>query len=152
MTCDQDHNYTAEQRAYNNGAMDQFVQNLSDDACTAPQFGTPGLTMGYFDGNTVTGLWNYAQNFAMSDRFFSSNFGPSSPGAINLVSGNTHGFTEVDADTGAQITPPTFIVDPDPTTGVGSFVGDPQPFYDDCSAANHTAHQPPGQGDRPQHR
>ena len=23
--------------------------------------------MNYYDGNTVTGLWNYAQHFAMSD-------------------------------------------------------------------------------------
>ena len=26
-----------------------------------------GLVMDYFDGNTVTGLWDYAQNYAMSD-------------------------------------------------------------------------------------
>ena len=64
--------------------MDQFVQNVSVDTC-AGLFGAPGLTMGYYDGNTVTGLWNYAQNFAMSDSFFGSNFGPSTPGAINLV-------------------------------------------------------------------
>jgi phospholipase C len=138
VTCDQNHGYTAEQKAYNLGLMDAFVQNVSVDTC-GTLFGAPGLTMGYFDGNTVTGLWNYAQNFAMSDNSFSGNFGPSTPGAINLVAGNTHGFTEHDAYTGAQITPPTFLTDPDPTTGVGSFVGDPQPFYDDCSAANHTA-------------
>jgi phospholipase C len=140
VTCDQNHNYAAEQKAHNNGAMDQFVQNVSVDTCGG-LFSAPGLTMGYYDGNTVTGLWNYAQNFALSDRFFSSNFGPSTPGAINLVSGNTHGFVEVDPVTGAQITPatPNFLVEPDPTTGVGSMIGDPQPFYDDCSASNHAA-------------
>ena len=47
--------------------------------------------MGYYDGNTVTALWNYAQHFAMSDNFFDTNFGPSTPGAINLISGQTHG-------------------------------------------------------------
>ncbi len=26
--------------------------------------------MGYYDGNTVTALWNYAQHFAMSDNSF----------------------------------------------------------------------------------
>ena len=31
---------------------------------------TNGLVMGYFDGNTVTGLWNYAQHFAMSDNSY----------------------------------------------------------------------------------
>ena len=29
---------------------------------------TTGLTMGYYDGNTVTAVWNYAQRYAMSDR------------------------------------------------------------------------------------
>ena len=49
------------------------------------------LPMGYYDGNTVTALWNYAQNFAMSDNSFGTTFGPSTPGALNLVSGQTHG-------------------------------------------------------------
>ncbi|WP_084151763.1 phospholipase C [Nocardioides halotolerans] len=132
LTCDQNHGYTAEQKAHNLGHMDQFVQNVSVDTCSGP-FGAPGLTMGYFDGNTVTGLWNYAQNFAMSDRSFADNFGPSTPGAINLVSGNTHGFVEVDPVTGAPATPSSQLIDHDPTTGVGSMIGDPQPYHDDCS-------------------
>ena len=36
--------------------------------------------MDYYDGNTVTGLWNYAQNYAMSDNSFNTVFGPSTPG------------------------------------------------------------------------
>jgi phospholipase C len=135
VTCDQNHVYGAEQKAYNLGAMNAFVQNVSTDTCAAPNFGAPGLTMGYFDGNTVTGLWNYAQSFAMSDRFFGSNFGPSTPGAINLVSGNTHGFQEVDATTGAPV-PGGALIDED-ASAVGSMIGDPQPFLDDCS--NHSA-------------
>ena len=47
--------------------------------------------MDYYDGNTVTGLWNYAQHFAMSDNSYSDTFGPSTPGAINVTSGNTGG-------------------------------------------------------------
>ncbi len=39
----------------------------------------------------MTALWNYAQHYAMSDNSFSTNFGPSTPGAINLVSGQTNG-------------------------------------------------------------
>ncbi|MGA2890107.1 MAG: alkaline phosphatase family protein [Terracidiphilus sp.] len=31
--------------------------------------------MGYYDGNTVTALWNYAQRYAMSNIFFGSTFG-----------------------------------------------------------------------------
>ena len=45
--------------------------------------------MDYYDGNAVTGLWNYAQHFAMSDNSFGTTFGPSAPGAINLASGDT---------------------------------------------------------------
>ena len=45
--------------------------------------------MNYYDGNTVTALWNYAQQFAMSDNSFGTTFGPSAPGAVNLVSGDT---------------------------------------------------------------
>jgi phospholipase C len=51
---------------------------------------TDGSTvMGYFDGNTVTALWNYAQHYAMSDNSFDTQFGPSTPGVLNLVSGDT---------------------------------------------------------------
>ena len=45
--------------------------------------------MDYYDGNTVTALWNYAQRYSMSDNSFGTTFGPSAPGAINVVSGDT---------------------------------------------------------------
>ncbi|MDQ1581994.1 MAG: phospholipase, partial [Microbacteriaceae bacterium] len=64
LTCDQNHSYTAEQAAVNGGKMDMFVQKTSTDTCSG-QYGAPGLAMDYYDGNTVTGLWNYAQNYAM---------------------------------------------------------------------------------------
>ena len=38
--------------------------------------------MGYFDGNTVTALWHYAQHFAMSDNAWTDTYGPSTPGAL----------------------------------------------------------------------
>jgi phospholipase C len=47
--------------------------------------------MGYYDGNTVTALWNWAQRFAMSDNSWDATYGPSTPGAINLISGQTGG-------------------------------------------------------------
>src|SRR5438876_1118469 len=81
-----------------------------------------GLVMGYYDGNTVTALWNYAQAFAMSDNSFGTVFGPSTPGALNLVSGQTHG-----AVPPALATP--FGVD----TANGTVIGDPQPANDMCS-------------------
>jgi phospholipase C len=46
--------------------------------------------MGYYDGNTVTALWNYAQQYAMSDNVFATEFGTTVMGHINLISGLTH--------------------------------------------------------------
>lgn len=112
MTCDMEHEYTAEQLAYDAGLMDKFVEYTSSQKCASKQ------VMGYFDGNTVTALWNYAQHFAMSDNFFGTTFGPSTPGALNLISGQTHGAT------------------PENLTEVvkqGTVYGDADPEYDDCS-------------------
>jgi phospholipase C len=86
LTCDQNHSYTAEQQAFDMGLMDKFVQSTAGGSCT-----DKSTVMDHYDGNTVTGLWNYAQHFAMSDNSFSSTFGPSTPGALNLISGQTHG-------------------------------------------------------------
>ena len=82
LTCDQDHTYGKEQLAVDGGRMDKFVENTEKDTCTGQPvlFGEPGLVMDYYDGNTVTGLWNYAQNYAMSDNNWDTVFGPSSPG------------------------------------------------------------------------
>ena len=78
LTCDQDHKYAAEQRAVNGGRMDKFVENTERDRCTGQPvlFGEPGIVMDYFDGNTVTAMWNYAQHYAMSDNSFDSVYGP----------------------------------------------------------------------------
>jgi phospholipase C len=102
-TCDQDHGYTHEQQAYDSGAMDMFVEKtgnsltlaqcLANEKTLAPANGTSPdfAVMDYYDGNTVTALWNYAQHFAMSDNSYSDRFGPSTPGALNVTSGNTFG-------------------------------------------------------------
>lgn len=138
VTCDQDHNYGAEQKAYNGGLMDRFVQFTSRDACGTNQYGRPGLTMDYYDGNTVTGIWNYAQNYAMSDNHFSTVFGPSTPGALNLVSGQTHGVKEFTA-AGQPVTPTAsdYAVRQPDASGVGTVINDPDPVYDDCSNNSH---------------
>ena len=123
VTCDQNHSYKAEQQAVNGGAMDQFVQKTETDTCTGA-FGAPGLVMDYYDGNTVTGLWNYAQNYAMSDNSWDTTFGPSTPGALNLISGQTHGGTAYDPTTGAVLTASTAVQSPN-AQGVGTVIGDP---------------------------
>src|SRR5579862_2351869 len=100
ITCDQDHNYADEQQAFDGGAMDLFVQSVGTDGGTHnPGGGTtsggalcnPATVMDYYDGNTVTALWNYAQHYAMSDNSYGTTFGPSAPGAINLAAADTGG-------------------------------------------------------------
>lgn len=107
------HHYTQLQEEAHGGLLDQFVQvNLGDST-----------SMGYFDGNTVTGIWNYAQRFAMSDNCFSTTMTPSTPGHINLVSGLTHGAipSDLTLSTGEIV-----VVD-------GTLIGDPDPAFDMCS-------------------
>ena len=91
LTADQGHNETPEQHAYNNGNMDGFPANTGTAGPPPAGIGTKGLVMAYYDGNTTTALWNYAQYFAMSDNSYGTQFGPSTPGAINLISGQTNG-------------------------------------------------------------
>jgi len=85
VTCDEDHNYNDEQAAANGGLMDKFVEKLS---CNDKVLG-PASAMGYYDGNTATAMWNYAQFFAMSEYSWGTTFGPSTPGALNLVARTT---------------------------------------------------------------
>jgi phospholipase C len=119
-TADQDHAYTDEQRAYDSGLMDRFVEHVGRG--NGPNGERGGQVMGYYDGNTVTALWNYAQAFAMSDNSFSTTFGPSTPGALNLVSGQTHGFAR---------TSPAVTVN-------GTVIGDPEPTGDKCNTYDNT--------------
>jgi phospholipase C len=112
-TADQDHDYQAEQQAFDHGLMDKFVELTG-----TPEGGGPSKVLDYFDGNTVTALWNYAQHFALNDNSYGTTFGPSTPGALNLISGNTHGATPADlADTTVQ---GTVIGDADPTGDIAS--------------------------------
>jgi phospholipase C len=105
-TADQDHDYTAEQIAYHAGLADLFPMATGTAGPPPTNFslgGTTGLVMGYYDGNTVTGLWNYAQHFAMSDNSYGTNYGPSTVGAVNLISGQTNGAINNTNGTGAMI-------------------------------------------------
>jgi phospholipase C len=119
-TCDITHSYTGEQKEYNGGLIDKFVQFSNPLFSFNPKESgkcNPNQVMGFYDGNTITALWNYAQHFAMSDNFYGSTFGPSVPGHLNLISGQTH-----DAI-------------PSKIKGVvnGTVIGNPDPVRDDCS-------------------
>jgi phospholipase C len=123
-TADQDHDYTPEQQAFHGGLMDSFPKYTGTPGPPPNGQMTNGLVMGYYDGNTVTALWNYAQRFAMSDNSYDTNFGPSTPGAINLISGQTNGVidqvnasADIVADGGSGF---TLVSDADPVGDVCS--------------------------------
>jgi len=127
VTADQNHDYTAEQQAFDAGAMDLFPEFVGTPG-PPPQGGgilnTNGLNLGYYDGNTVTAFWNYAQHFAMNDNSYSTNFGPSTVGVVNVVSGQTNGVT-----TGTNGTV-------DGGNGSLTLIGDPDPLNDVCSGSS----------------
>lgn len=128
-TCDQDHDYTPEQQAFDNGLMDKFVEFTGVGAPGCPDYGfSTALTMGYYDGNTVTALWNYAQHYALNDNSYGTGFGPSTPGALNLTAGNT-----VSVDFAHTIGSLSGSVEGN------AVIGDPDPFYDDCGSPTQVA-------------
>ena len=118
--CGSNHGYTAEQRAVDSGRMDRFVQETGNHGPGCD----PTLGMGYFDGNTVTALWTYAQHYAINDNSFGTTYGPSHLGTLNLVSGQTHG-AKTNAPTGS-------VVD-------GSMIVNVEPAFEDCPSAQVTA-------------
>jgi phospholipase C len=140
-TADQDHNYGPEQMAFDNGKMDLFpfsvgtadTATLFNETAAPSTAATTALTMGYYDGNTVTAMWNYAQHYAMNDHSFGTTFGASTQGAINLVSGQTNGaIASAGAasgvvNDGAGNTPATYTL-----------IGDEDPTGDVCSSATAT--------------
>ena len=130
VTCDQDHDYQAEQLAFNNGAMNRFVEHTEGAPCSPPTFNVPGMVMGYYDGNSVTALWNYAQHFALNDNSFNTTFGPSAPGHLNLISGQTHGVTTQFMPAGKPFPPHEVVQNVD---GQGTLIADAQPLGDNCS-------------------
>jgi phospholipase C len=133
-TQDQGHNYKPEQQASHAGAMDLFPEFTGT---AGPPPGTPaaattkGLVMAYYDGNTVSALWSYAQSYALSDNSWSTVFGPSTPGAINLISGQTNGFGATNRNPALMS---TSHVTPD-GNGNWTLIGDTDPLGDVCSTA-----------------
>ncbi len=142
LTCDQDHEYTPEQKAINGGKMNLFVQNTESPDCrstTPGAYWSPGLVMDYYDGNTVTGLWNYAQNYALGDNNFDTQFGPSTPGALNLVSGNTGASHAVSPTNINKKVADPGTVSALNSNGLGTIYADLDPAYDNCSNDSHAS-------------
>lgn len=126
MTDDMDHEYHDEMDATDGGKMDKFVEKTGSGSWPIPNQ-PANMVMDYYDGNTVTALWNYAQNFAMSDNSFGTTYGPSTPGALNLISGETHGATFYDKN--GQVVTGDILNNYENRT----VTGDPNPHLDQAS-------------------
>ncbi|MGP0000585.1 MAG: phospholipase C [Acetobacteraceae bacterium] len=138
-TQDQNHAYTAEQQAYNGGKMDLFPKYTGKGTPGgAGAFGTKGQVMGYFDGNTVAAMWHYAQHFAMNDNAWTDTYGPSTPGALELMAGQTNGMkivaTTKKPSTLAAVS--YYIAD---GHGGWTMINDVDPGYDTCSVPEDQA-------------
>jgi len=140
LTADQGHNESPEESAYDNGKMDLFPKFVGTAGPPPAGIGSKALVMAYFDGNTVTGLWNYAQHFALNDNNYTSQFGPSSPGAVNLISGQANGL-----DATLNVLGPTNNLlhptheafgDASQTPSDLTLIGDGDPLGDVCSNPN----------------
>ena len=130
-TSSQDHEDLAEQLADDNGKMDAFPSSTGNG--DAPKGFGKSVVMGHYDGDTVTALWNYAQHFAMNDNSWTTTFGPSTPGALNLISGQTNGvdaMLNVADGSGALFHPKYEVQD---GNGNYTIVGDADPLLDLCS-------------------
>ena len=94
-TADTDHSRPALIAKSDHGRMDDFVgyeeTNLVNVTGASPglarQIGI--LTMAHEDCNTVPFLWMYAHRFALYDHIFQAMYGPSTPGNIDLIAGQS---------------------------------------------------------------
>jgi phospholipase C len=138
-TADQNHAYTAEQQAYDGGKADLFPKYTGKGTPGGVgAFGTTGQVMGYFDGNTVTALWRYAQAFAMSDNAYADAYGPSTPGALEVVSGQTNGL-RIAATTKKPSTLAAVSYYIDDGQGGFTMINDVEPAGDTCSNPHDNA-------------
>ncbi|MBJ7553829.1 alkaline phosphatase family protein [Marinomonas spartinae] len=126
-TCDLGYGPLAQKASYNHGQNNMFVwldseapsNSINDDGCF------PQSVMGYYDGNTVHALWEYAQHYALADHFFASDYSSTASGLINEIAGGTKG------------------VLPKRVPGVDyhdDLIGNNYPLYDDGSSGRGLVH------------
>ena len=94
-TLDADHSREALIAKSDHGKMDDFVgweeTNLVQNSGVSSQLArqTGILTMAHEDCRTVPFLWMYAHRFALYDHIFQAMYGPSTPGNIDLIAGQS---------------------------------------------------------------
>ena len=133
-TADQNHAYTAEQLAYDHGRADLFPKYTGKATPGGVgAFGTKGQVMGYYDGNTVGAMWRYAEHYAMSDNAYTDTYGPSTPGALEVVSGQTNGMRVVATTKKPSTLAAVSYYIKDGQGGL-ALINDVDPGYDVCSS------------------
>jgi phospholipase C len=75
MYRDQPHSWASSHKAYNNGSMNGFYQAE----------GAGDLPFGHWNGTTIPGDWDYAEQYGLGDNFFSSTLSYSLPNHWFLV-------------------------------------------------------------------
>ncbi len=135
LTADQGHNYTPEQQASDGGKMDLFPKFTGAGSPSGVgAFATRGQVMGYYDGNTVTAMWQYAQHFAMSDNAYTDTYGPSTPGALELIAGQSNGVEIVaTSKKPSRLAAASYYINDG--QGGTTLIGDVDPAGDICSVA-----------------
>ncbi|MFP5207324.1 MAG: phospholipase C [Acidobacteriota bacterium] len=92
---DVDHSRAALIAKTDHGRMDNFVGFEETKLAKLPHFGADFarqmgiLTMAHEDCSTIPFLWMYAHRFALYDHIFQAMYGPSTPGNIDLIAGQT---------------------------------------------------------------
>ncbi|HEY6444876.1 MAG TPA: alkaline phosphatase family protein [Acidobacteriaceae bacterium] len=137
-TVDADHSREGLIAKVDSGKMDHFVAGEEKSqrdgrglaAPSSRQYGL--LTMAHEDCRTIPFLWMYAHRFALYDHIFQAMYGPSTPGNIDLIAGQT-GETELARH------PEDKGIDED---GPGDpVVGDLEPHFPPYDTAAHAASQ-----------
>ena len=83
-------------------------------------------------------MWHYAQHFAMSDNAYTDTYGPSTPGALEVVSGQTNGM-QIVATTKKPSTLPAVSYYINDGQGGVTMINDVDPGYDVCSVPANQA-------------
>ncbi len=90
-TLDADHSRPALIAKSDHGKMDDFVGWEEHKPGVTPQLARQLgiLTMAHEDCTTIPFLWMYAHRFSLYDQIFQAMYGPSTPGNIDLIAGQT---------------------------------------------------------------
>jgi phospholipase C len=90
-TLDADHSRKALIAKSDGGRMDHFIAYEEQNPYGTPQLNQQKgiLTMAHEDCTTIPFLWMYAHRFALYDHIFQAMYGPSTPGNIDLIAGQT---------------------------------------------------------------